>query len=237
MEKNLKKIENKPYCEKPEILPSNEEIRKWQELIGQKFYKYEKYRKVSEIEKENTDILLSNFRSEIKEMQNEIKKSIIDKSKENAYHNRTAILNLDPDFLTLEEAKIWEQFKLIENFDDFRYFKRLVYEPYQKKLKEEIYQEIESDVNLDVLASPGPHKDLIEKIKKNFAGLSKWDNPDFVGESENEFAVESLRKAIFFKNPRVTFGWKLMGNRLPLKALVLDAEENLDELKESGSIL
>lgn len=229
----MENMEKNPN-QKIEKAPSEAEIKKWKELINQKFYKHERYSNVDEIDSENEETLLSNFRQEIKEIQEEIKKGIDIDLQKREYCNRTATLGLKPDYLTVEEAKIWELFKLVKTFEDLRIFESLIFRPYKENVKEEINKEIEPGVK-EMMANPNEKaKALIEAKKKDFQNSKKWGNANVVDMSEEELIFESIKKDIFYSHPRVVFGWDLMGNRLGDKTLILKAEQELKKLKEAG---
>lgn len=125
--------------------PKIEKTKGAEEIKLLKFYKNERYNGLKQIEEENEETLLSGFRQEIKDMQEEIKNK---KSSKPLYEKERDILELKPDNLILEDAKIWEYFKMFSgNLEKIREFEKKFYKPYIGKVTKEIFEEIKQKID------------------------------------------------------------------------------------------
>ncbi len=210
--------------------PSETEIKKWEELVKQKFFIYENYKSVQEINDEDEDVLFADFKKEINKMQEEIKKGLDQNPEKREYCNRTAVLRLAPDCLTYKEAVLWEKFKLITSIKELEDFENYEYKHHKKETEQEIYDEIGDKVDKS-LADPKVVDEIkkdIETVKENF---KKWGRAaeleKMLRASERELMEKFLKRTLFNEHPRVAFGWDLMGNRIGDKLLILKAKEDL----------
>lgn len=199
--------------------PSDSDIEKKEEFIMPKFYKYEsKYGNPDQIEKEDEEVLLSNFQKELKEMQEEIKNK---KSSDDLYAKEKDISKLKPDLLTSEEAKLWEYFKLAGSVEEIEKFEKDVFSPYRERITEKLFNDIKLRIK-GILQNPSENdKLLIEKIKKSFKKIKEWGTPAMQKISEEEYIENQLKNDFRQNHPRVLFGEDLMGNYLNVKGGIL----------------